>query len=49
MLKKSYQVLYRSGLKLQDTRTKIERKLATSETLNLVSFIRQSEGGICRE
>ena len=49
VLKKAYQVLYRSGLKLQDALAKIESELATPETLNLVTFIRRSERGICRE
>jgi UDP-N-acetylglucosamine acyltransferase len=48
-LKKAYQVLYRSGLKLQDALAKIESELATPETLHLVSFIRRSKRGICRE
>jgi UDP-N-acetylglucosamine acyltransferase len=49
VLKKAYQVLYRSGLKLQDALATIERELATPETLHLVNFIRRSERGICRE
>jgi len=49
VLKKAYQVLYRSGLKLQDALAKIENELATPETLHLVRFIRRSERGICRE
>ena len=49
VLKRAYQVLYRSGLKLQDALAKIERELATPETQHLVSFIRRSERGICRE
>jgi UDP-N-acetylglucosamine acyltransferase len=49
VLKKSYQVLYRSGLKLEDALTKIERELVTPDTLHLVRFIRRSERGICRE
>jgi len=49
MLKKAYQVLYRSGLKLQDALAKIESELPTPETLHLVNFIRRSERGICRE
>jgi UDP-N-acetylglucosamine acyltransferase len=49
ILKKAYQVLYRSELKLEDALAKIENELATPETLHLVSFIRRSERGICRE
>jgi UDP-N-acetylglucosamine acyltransferase len=48
-LKKAYQILYRSGLKLEEALTKIEHELATPETLHLVAFIRRSERGICRE
>jgi UDP-N-acetylglucosamine acyltransferase len=49
ILKKAYQVLYRSGLKLQDALAKIETEIPTPETLHLVAFIRRSERGICRE
>jgi UDP-N-acetylglucosamine acyltransferase len=49
VLKKAYQILYRSGLKLQDALAKIETEIPTPETLHLVSFIRRSERGICRE
>jgi UDP-N-acetylglucosamine acyltransferase len=49
LLKKAYQVLYRSGLKLEEALTKIESELASPETLHLVNFIRRSERGICRE
>jgi UDP-N-acetylglucosamine acyltransferase len=49
ILKKAYQVLYRSGLKLEEALAKIESEFATPETLHLVSFIRRSERGICRE
>jgi UDP-N-acetylglucosamine acyltransferase len=48
-LKKAYQLLYRSGLKLQDALTRIETEIPTAETLHLVDFIRRSERGICRE
>jgi UDP-N-acetylglucosamine acyltransferase len=48
-LKKAYQVLYRSGLLLTAALTKIEQELADENTLHLVSFIRRSERGICRE
>lgn len=49
VLKKAYQILYRSGLKLQDALEKIEREIPTPETLHLVSFVRRSKRGICRE
>jgi UDP-N-acetylglucosamine acyltransferase len=49
VLKKAYQYLYRSGLKLQDALAQIETEIPTPETLHLVSFIRSSKRGICRE
>ena len=49
VLKKAYQILYRSGLKLQDALARIESEIPTPETLHLVNFIRRSERGICRE
>jgi UDP-N-acetylglucosamine acyltransferase len=49
VLKKAYQILYRSGLKLQDALARIETEIPTPETLHLVCFIRRSERGICRE
>ncbi len=48
-LKKAYQILYRSGLKLEDALARIETEVPTPETARLVSFIRRSERGICRE
>ena len=48
-LKKAYQILYRSGLKLEDALAKIETEIPTPETLHLINFIRRSERGICRE
>ncbi len=48
-LKKAYQTLYRSGLRLEDALAKIETELADPDTLHLVEFIRRSERGICRE
>lgn len=48
-LKKAYQILYRSGLKLEEALARIENEIPTPETLHLVSFIRRSERGICRE
>jgi UDP-N-acetylglucosamine acyltransferase len=49
VLKKAYQILYRSGLKLADALAKIEAEIPTPETLHLVQFVRSSERGICRE
>ncbi len=49
VLKRAYQILYRSGLKLQDALEKIEREIPTPETLHLVGFVRRSKRGICRE
>ncbi len=49
VLKKAYQFLYRSGLKLDDALARIEAEIPTPETLHLVAFIRRSERGICRE
>ncbi len=49
MLKKAYQTLYRSGLKLEDALAKIEQNFADENTLHLVRFIRRSDRGICRE
>ena len=48
-LKKAYQILYRSGLKLDDALSRIEAELATPETRHLVAFVRGSRRGICRE
>lgn len=48
-LKKAYQALYRSGLKLRDALEKIETELPDENTLHLVGFIRRSQRGICRE
>jgi UDP-N-acetylglucosamine acyltransferase len=49
VLKKAYQILYRSGLKLADALAKIESEIHTPETLHLVDFVRRSKRGICRE
>src|SRR6202522_595936 len=49
LLKKAYQALYRSGLRMEESLTKIEHELADANTLHLVRFIRRSERGICRE
>jgi UDP-N-acetylglucosamine acyltransferase len=48
-LKRAYQLLYRSGLKLQEALSRIEQEIPTPETLHLVDFVRRSERGICRE
>ncbi len=48
-LKKAYQILYRSKLKLEQALETIESDVATPETLHLVAFIRRSTRGICRE
>ncbi len=48
-LKKAYHALYRSGLLLEDALAKIEKELADENTLHLVTFIRRSSRGICRE
>jgi UDP-N-acetylglucosamine acyltransferase len=48
-LKKAYQTLYRSGMKLENALETIERSLADENTLHLVRFIRGSNRGICRE
>jgi UDP-N-acetylglucosamine acyltransferase len=49
VLKKAYQILYRSGLKLAEAIERIESELATPEARHLVGFIRRSKRGICRE
>ena len=49
VLKKAYQLLYRSGLKLEQALARIESEIPTPETRHLVAFIRRSERGICRE
>jgi UDP-N-acetylglucosamine acyltransferase len=48
-LKRAYQILYRSKLKLEDALVKIETEVATSEARHLVAFVRRSSRGICRE
>jgi UDP-N-acetylglucosamine acyltransferase len=49
VLKKAYQILYRSGLKLEDALARIEAEIPTDDTLHLVAFVRRSKRGICRE
>ena len=48
-LKRAYQILYRSKLKLADALVKIETEVATSAARHLVAFVRRSSRGICRE
>jgi UDP-N-acetylglucosamine acyltransferase len=48
-LKNAYRILYRSGLKLEQALARIEAQIPTEHALHLVSFIRRSERGICRE
>lgn len=47
-LKKAYQFLYQSNLKLEDALWRIETEIPTEETKHLVRFVRSSERGICR-
>jgi UDP-N-acetylglucosamine acyltransferase len=48
-LKKAYQILYRSKLKLEDALRRIEAELDDEHVRHLVRFIRSSKRGICRE
>jgi UDP-N-acetylglucosamine acyltransferase len=48
-LKKAYQTLYRSGLKLDEALAKIESDPGDENTQHLAAFIRRSVRGICRE
>jgi UDP-N-acetylglucosamine acyltransferase len=48
-LKKAYQLLYRSGLKLEEALARIETEIPTAEARHLVAFVRRSQRGICRE
>ncbi len=48
-LKKAYQLLFRSGLKLEEALARIESEVPTPETLHLAAFVRRSQRGICRE
>ncbi|HZS50874.1 MAG TPA: acyl-ACP--UDP-N-acetylglucosamine O-acyltransferase [Bryobacterales bacterium] len=48
LLKRAYQLLYRSGLKLEDALEAIEREAPGEHTQHLVDFIRRSKRGICR-
>ena len=47
-LKNAYRILYRSGLKLEEALKQMEA-LGTEHTRHLVTFIRSSKRGICRE
>src|SRR5215831_14843156 len=49
ILKRAYQILYRSGLKLEEALAKIEAEIDSPHTRHLARFIRSSERGICRE
>jgi UDP-N-acetylglucosamine acyltransferase len=48
-LKKAYQLLFRSQLKLEEALSHIESECATEHTLHLTKFIRESKRGISRE
>ena len=48
-LKQAYRILYQSRLPLQDALERIEREIPVSEARHLVSFIRNSKRGICRD
>ncbi len=48
-LKKAYQILFRSGLKLDEALRRIEAECAGEHPRRLVEFVRRSERGICRE
>ena len=48
-LKKAYQILYRSGLKLEEALARIEGQIDDDNAQHLVAFIRASKRGICRE
>lgn len=48
-LKKAYQLLYRSRLKLHEALAQIESEIPTEHTLHLVEFIRRCGRGVARE
>ena len=48
-LKRAYQILYRSGLPLQQALERIEQEVPAEEARQFVQFIRSAERGICRE
>jgi UDP-N-acetylglucosamine acyltransferase len=49
ILKQAYCLLYRSGLKQEESLIRIEAELPSPHTRHLVSFIRSSKRGICGE
>jgi UDP-N-acetylglucosamine acyltransferase len=48
-LKRAYQLLYRSGLKLDEALGRIESEIDDANARYLVEFVRSSRRGICRE
>ena len=48
-LKKAYQLLYRSGLRLEEALTRIESEIDDDRARHLAAFVRGSKRGICRE
>jgi UDP-N-acetylglucosamine acyltransferase len=48
-LKTAYKLLYKSNLKLEEALARIEAEVPTEHTRHLVTFIRSSKRGICRE
>lgn len=48
-LKTAYKMLYRSGMKLEDALMRMEAEMDSPEVRRLISFVRRSERGICRE
>lgn len=48
-LKAAYRLLYRSGLKQEEALARMEASLPGPHTHELVSFVRRSKRGICRE
>lgn len=48
-LKTAYQILYRSGLRLEAALARIESECSSANARCFVEFIRRSERGICRE
>jgi UDP-N-acetylglucosamine acyltransferase len=49
LLKTAYKLLYRSNLRLEDALARIETEVPSPHTKHLVSFVRNSKRGICRE
>ncbi len=47
-LKRAYQLLFRSGLGLEEALTRIEQQIDSDHARHLVSFTRASRRGICR-